>query len=57
LPAEVAGVDQHAVLVDHLADRQLERLGELTIALVVRRHGHDRARSILHQDVVGDVDR
>ena len=27
------------------------------VALVVRRHGHDRAGAVLHEDVVGDPDR
>ena len=56
-PVERARVDQPPVLVDHLDDRQLERLGELAVALVVRRHGHDRAGAVVHQHVVGDPDR
>ena len=32
-------------------------LRELEVALVVSRHSHDRARPVLHQDVVGDPDR
>ena len=40
-----------------LADRELERRREVEVALVVRRHGHDRARPVVRQDVVGDVDR
>ena len=34
-----------------------ERLGELAVALVVRGDGHDRACSVVRQDVVGDPDR
>ncbi len=56
--AELAGVDQDVgLLVDHRPNRQVVALGELTVALVVRRHGHDRARPVVHQDVVGDPDR
>ena len=70
---ELAGVDQDLVLgvldvgarptllgvgrLDDLADRQVERLGEVEVALVVRGHGHDRAGAVLHQHVVGDEDR
>ena len=55
---ELAGVDQHAgLLVDHRPDRQVVALGELAVALVVRRDGHDRAGSVVHQHVVGDPDR
>ena len=42
---------------DDLAHGQPVRLGELPVALVMRRHGHDRARAVAHQDVVGDPDR
>ncbi len=42
---------------DHLADREAERLGEVVVALVVRRHSHDRAGPVLHQHVVGDEHR
>ena len=52
---ELARVDEHAVLGDDLDDGQVERLGELAVALVVRGHGHDRAGAVLHQHVVGDV--
>ena len=38
-------------------DRQVELLGELEVALVVRRHGHDRAGAVARQHVVGDPDR
>ena len=57
LPVEPAGVDERAVLRDHRDDRQRERRRELGVALVVRRHGHDRAGAVLHQHVVGDPDR
>ncbi len=36
---------------------QVERLRELEVSLVVRGHGHDRARAVVHQHVVGDPDR
>ena len=36
---------------------ELHRLGEFEVALVVAGHRHDRARAVLHQDVVGDPDR
>ena len=36
---------------------QLERAGELVVALVVRGHGHDRPGPVLHQHVVGDEHR
>ena len=54
-PVVLAGVDEDAVLRHDLDDGQVERLGELAVALVVRRHGHDRAGAVLHQHVVGDV--
>ena len=38
-------------------DRQIELPGELEIALVVRGHGHDRARAVLAQHEIGDPDR
>ncbi len=56
-PAELPRVDEHPVLVHDLADRQAVALGELTVALVVRGHGHDRAGAVVHQHVVGDPDR
>ena len=56
-PSNCAGGDQLPVVVDHRHDRQLERIGELPVALVVRGHGHDRAGAVLHQHVVGDPDR
>ena len=38
-------------------DRQAVLPGELEVALVVRRHAHDRAGAVLGQDEVGDPDR
>ena len=38
-------------------DGQTELPGELEVALVVARHGHDGAGAVLHQHVVGDPDR
>ena len=40
-----------------MPDREIERRREVEIALVVGRNGHDRARPVVHQHVVGDVDR
>ncbi len=56
-PVELRGVDEHAVVVDHRDDRQVELLGERGVAVVVRRHRHDRAGAVVHQHVVGDPDR
>ena len=42
---------------DDADDRQLVRLREREVALVVTRHRHDRAGAVLHQHVVGDPDR
>ena len=42
---------------DHLADRQPFLSRELTVALVVRGHRHDRAGAVLEQHVVRDPDR
>ena len=41
---------------DDRADGDAVALGELEVAGVVGRHGHDRARAVVHQDVVGDPD-
>ena len=40
-----------------LDNRQLEFLGEFPVAFVVRRHGHDRTRSVGDEHVVGGPDR
>ena len=37
--------------------RQVEGLGEVEVTLVVGRHGHDCARAVVGQDVVGGPDR
>jgi hypothetical protein len=42
---------------DDLPHLEPVALGERVVALVVRGHGHDRARPVLHQDVVRDPDR
>ena len=70
-PSNSAGVDEHLALrvldvrdalVDlavrrphDLADREVERRREVEVALVVRGHGHDRARPVVGEHVVGDV--
>ena len=41
---------------DDTHDRQPEYFSKLKIAFVVAGHGHDRARAILHEYVVGDPD-
>ncbi len=46
-----------AARIDDRHDRQLELPGKLEIALVVRRHGHDRAGAVAGQHIVGDPDR
>ena len=43
--------------LDGAHDRQLVGLGEVPVTLVLRRHRHDRAGAITHEDVVGDEDR
>ncbi len=45
----IEGLD--AVGLDHHSDRQAVLAREREVALVVTGHGHDRARSILHQNV------
>ena len=42
---------------DDLHDRQVEDLRKVEVALVVRRHGHDRARAVGGEHVVGNEDR
>ncbi len=72
-PAELAGVHEHLVLRvggvgrvgrrllaggrDHRPDLEPVRLGEFEVALVVGRHGHDRAGAVFGQDVVGHPHR
>ena len=69
-PVELAAVDRDtfvhvrrleggarlAVRAHHLHDRQIECAGEGEVALVVRRHGHHRARPVAADDVVGNPD-
>ena len=60
LPASTSSrsVGEHRVArIDDGTDRQAELLGELEVALVVRRHGHDRAGAVADEHVVGDPDR
>ncbi len=40
-----------------MPDGQAKAAGELEVALVVGRHGHDRARAVASQHIVGDPDR
>ena len=69
-PVQGAGVDQGALAggrragdrgiflagVQHGPDRQVEGPGEVEVALVVGRDGHDGARAVVGQDVVGGPD-
>ncbi len=43
--------------LDDLPDLEAVALGESEVAFVVRGHRHDRAGSVLHQDVIGHPDR
>ena len=43
--------------LDDRLDGQVVALREGVVPLVVGRDGHDRARPVLHQHVVGDPDR
>jgi hypothetical protein len=54
-PEGLAGIG--GVRRDHAQDRQAVLGGEIEVALVVPRHGHDRAGAIIHQHEIGDVDR
>ena len=51
------GPAQTVAMGDDLPDLDAVALGELVVALVVRRHGHDRSGAIPRQDIVGDPDR
>src|SRR5437016_5153176 len=51
----VAGAWELAA-VDHPADRQVEPLRELEVALVMPWHGHDRPCAVLEEHVVRDED-
>ncbi len=42
---------------NHDANFEVVLLGEFVVALVVRRHAHDGARAVIHQNVVRDPDR
>ena len=52
----VVGEPRRRRLLDG-GDRQPELAGELEVALVAARHGHDRAGAVAHQHVVGDPHR
>jgi len=68
---ELTGVDQNAVFGigrcqvalrlaggrDDLSDRDVIFLSECKVALIVRRHGHDGARSVADENVIADIDR
>ena len=47
----------HVATGDDLDDRQVEGPGEFPVALVVTGHGHDGARAVAGEHVVGDPDR
>ncbi len=63
---EGARVEEHPILrhagqglpfdAHHLADGQPESGGELEVAAIVRRHGHDRPGAVLHEHVVRGPD-
>ncbi len=44
-------------LLIHRHDGQAELAGKIKVALIVRGNGHDRARAVAHQDIIGDPDR
>ena len=44
-------------VLDHDADGQAVLLRELEVALVMGRHGHDRAGPVFHEHEVADPDR
>ena len=67
---ELAGVDELAFaviaavgivtalgLLNHLLDWQVKLLGELKVAFIVTRNGHNRAGAVAHEDVVGHPNR
>ena len=69
-PVEEAAVAEHALLHvgigrllhvlaarNDLDDRQAELLGEIPVARIVRRNGHDRTRAVGRQHIVGDEHR
>jgi hypothetical protein len=43
--------------LDHATDLEAVRTGEVVVAIVVARHGHDRAGPVLHQHIVGHEHR
>ncbi len=44
-------------LLNYLDNRQIEDLGKIKVALVMRGHGHDRASTVSGEHVVGNEDR
>jgi hypothetical protein len=42
--------------INDLADLQPVLLSELKVTSVVSRHPHDRSCTVLHHDIVGDID-
>ncbi len=55
-PVADVGLLADVTALDYLDDRQIVRLRELIVALVVRGHGHDRAVAVLGEHVVGRPD-
>ena len=47
----------HVAACYNLDDRQVERLCKRIVARIVRRHGHDRARAVGHEHIIGNPDR
>ena len=49
--------DLTARRLDHQLDRQTKFFGKLKVALVMARHGHNRAGAVAHHHIVGNPDR
>src|SRR6476646_3117163 len=52
--ARIAGGCFSAWWHDDIENRKAKFAGKFEVALVVRRHAHDRAGAVTHQDVIGD---
>ena len=71
-PGQLTGVNEHpiarsgdtrlgwvflALNIEHRHDRQVEFLGEVKVALIVRRHRHNSAGTIIGKHVIGSPHR